>query len=156
MLHSLMIWPLPLTNLQCPCLELISNELSGWIFCCVRRVLAILSQLLWKQEMPSRYDLSMWQGASHTALIPSLWKFQRHSQHSEWEQEVDHPLHNAAVQGWAADATQQSTGEKSKLHRRRLKRNSEKDKSLFPDLLLTLLNKLWHYYSLGCANRAMG
>lgn len=35
-----MIWTLPLTNLQCPCLELISNELSGWIFCCVRRAIS--------------------------------------------------------------------------------------------------------------------
>lgn len=35
-----MIWPLLLTNLPCPCLELISNELSGWIFCCVRRVIS--------------------------------------------------------------------------------------------------------------------
>lgn len=35
-----MIWPLLLTNLPCPCLELISNELSGWIFCCVRRAIS--------------------------------------------------------------------------------------------------------------------
>lgn len=35
-----MIWPLPLTNLQCPCLELISNELSRWIFCCVRSAIS--------------------------------------------------------------------------------------------------------------------
>lgn len=35
-----MIWPLLLTNLPCPCLELTSNELSGWIFCCVRSAIS--------------------------------------------------------------------------------------------------------------------
>jgi len=71
---------------------------------------------------------------------------------------VDHPLHCAAVRGWAADATPQST-RTNKLHRRGLKRNGEEDKSLLPDLLLTLQNKLRHYHSphcLGCADRAMG
>lgn len=155
-----MIWPLPLTNLQCPCLELISNELSGWIFCCVRRTISNP----FPTALKTRDAFQVWP-VHVTGCIP----------HSPYSFTLEIPAALPALKNgnkkWITPCIMLLYGaqrqmphtehreKKTKPHRRLLKRISEKDKTLFPDLLLTLLNKLWHYcspYCLGCANRAMG
>lgn len=138
MLHTLMIWPLALTNLQCPCLELISNELNEWIFCCVRS--AISNPFPTAVKTRDAFQVRPVHVTGYITHHPyMLWKFRRHSQHSAGEQGVDHPLHSAAIQGWTADATPEGTWQ-NVLCTRGLKKNGEKDRRrevLVPDSLLT-------------------
>lgn len=145
MLHTLMIWPLALTNLQCPCLELISNELSGWIFCCVRSAISNP----FPTALKTRDAFQVWPvhvtgyipHSPHTVEIPrALPALQRGTRSGS-------PTARCCCVGLGSRCC--TTGHKTKhAPQKRLEEKWWKGQEMGSSVpKLTLQNKLWHYHS---------